>query len=100
MQPHHVLVWLLIGLIAGALASRLVAGHGLGCLVDTLVGLAGAILGGAVLAALSPDRPANAAGILGDIAISFAGASLLLAVLRLLTRRGGGGQPPSAIRRW
>ena len=101
MEPHHVLVWLFIGLVAGGLASRVVAGHSLGCLVNTLVGLAGAVIAGAVLNAISPNRPADVAGILGDIAIAFVGAAVLLALIRLLTPRHSGlGRPGPPPRRW
>jgi uncharacterized membrane protein YeaQ/YmgE (transglycosylase-associated protein family) len=98
VEPHHVIVWLFIGLVAGVLASRVVIGHSLGCLVNTAVGLAGAIIAGAVLNAIAPNRPADVAGIFGDIAISFAGAAVLLALIRVLTPRrsrlGRPGPPP------
>jgi len=41
MDGHHIIVWLIIGLIAGSIAGRVVAGGGFGCLGDTIVGLAG-----------------------------------------------------------
>lgn len=95
MDGHHVFVWLIIGLIAGSLASRVVAGGGFGCLANTAVGLAGAVIGGVLLSALSPNRAVNTGSVIGDIAVAFVGAALLLAVLRLLRpRRRGWMQPP------
>jgi len=82
VQSHHILAWLIIGLIAGALAGRLVEGRGLGCLADVVVGIAGAVIGGALLDQLEPHA---SYGLLGSIIVAFIGASLLLAVLRLLS---------------
>jgi uncharacterized membrane protein YeaQ/YmgE (transglycosylase-associated protein family) len=87
MDGHHVIVWLLIGLIAGSLAGRVVAGGGYGCLANTVVGLAGAVLGGALLSWLSPNRAVDTGGIIGDVVVAFIGAAILLAILRLLTPR-------------
>lgn len=94
MNGHHLIVWLLIGLVAGSLAGRLVAGGGFGCLVDTAVGLAGAVIGGLLLNLLTPTRPADTLGIIGDIVVAFIGAALLLALLRLLTPRRRGPHLP------
>ncbi len=87
LDSHHLIVWLIIGFVAGTLAGRVVAGGGFGCLANTAVGLAGALIGGLLLSWLSPDRPVDTFGVIGDIAVSFIGAALLLAILRLLTPR-------------
>jgi len=42
----NIVLFLLIGLIAGALAGRVVSGHGYGVLGDIVVGVVGAFLGG------------------------------------------------------
>jgi uncharacterized membrane protein YeaQ/YmgE (transglycosylase-associated protein family) len=103
LDSHHIVVWLIIGFIAGALAGRVVAGSGFGCLANTAVGLAGAVIGGVLLSLLSPNRAVDSFGVIGDIVVSFIGAALLLAILRLLTPRGWGrGGPgwPGRPRRW
>lgn len=100
MDGHHVIVWLIIGLIAGALASRIVAGRGFGCLADTAIGLAGAVIGGLILSWLSPNRAVNTGSVLGDIVVAFIGAVLLLAVLRLLMPRRRSWRPPPSSQRW
>ena len=82
MQSHHILTWVVIGLIAGALAGRVVEGGGFGCLGNLVVGIAGAVVGGAILDAVDPNTQY---GLLGSIVVAFIGAALLLAVLRLLT---------------
>jgi uncharacterized membrane protein YeaQ/YmgE (transglycosylase-associated protein family) len=96
-DSHHIVVWLIIGLVAGALAGRVVAGRGFGCLADTAVGLAGAVLGGVILSLLTPNRAVDTGGTIGDIAVAFLGAVLLLAIVRLLTPRSRG-WPPSPRR--
>jgi uncharacterized membrane protein YeaQ/YmgE (transglycosylase-associated protein family) len=85
MDGHHIIVWLIIGLIAGSLAGRVVAGGGFGCLANTVVGLAGAVVGGLILSWLSPNRVVDTGGVIGDIVVAFIGAALLLAILRALT---------------
>jgi uncharacterized membrane protein YeaQ/YmgE (transglycosylase-associated protein family) len=97
VQSHHVIGWLIIGLIAGALAGRLVEGRGLGCLADLVVGVAGAVIGGAILDQVEPHAQY---GLLGSIVVAFIGACILLAVLRLLSggRHLGGGRPGQDLR--
>jgi uncharacterized membrane protein YeaQ/YmgE (transglycosylase-associated protein family) len=94
---HHLLTWLVIGLIAGALAGRLVRGSGLGCLLDIVVGLAGAIIGGLIIHQLDPSLIAagGLVGVLEDVVVAFLGAVILLCVVLLVTphrgrRRTGG----------
>ena len=48
----HFLVFIVIGLIAGALAGRVMSGHGYGLLGDIILGGIGALLGGWMFAAL------------------------------------------------
>ncbi len=95
MDGHHIIVWLIIGLVAGSLASRVVAGGGYGCLGNTVVGLAGAVIGGLILSLVSPNRAVNTGSVLGDIVVAFIGAALLLAILRLLRPRRRGWNPPT-----
>jgi uncharacterized membrane protein YeaQ/YmgE (transglycosylase-associated protein family) len=97
VQSHHLIGWLIIGLIAGALAGRLVEGHGLGCLANLVVGIAGAVIGGALIDQLEPNARY---GLLGSTVVAFIGACLLLAILRLLSggRPLGGGRSGPSIR--
>jgi|SRR5690348_15645206 uncharacterized membrane protein YeaQ/YmgE (transglycosylase-associated protein family) len=83
MDGHHLIGWIVIGVIAGFLAARLVEGRGLGCLMNTLVGLAGAIIGGVIIDHVATTSNDNL-GFLGSIVVSFIGACVFLGVLRLL----------------
>ena len=74
----HFLLFIAIGLIAGALASRVVSGHSYGMVGDLLVGVLGAILGGWLFGSLGNG------GILVGLVTAFIGAVGLLWVVRLL----------------
>jgi len=89
MTLESLLLWLVIGLIAGWLASVVVGGPG-GLVADIVVGIVGAFIGGWLFSALDVRSPFG--GLAGSIFVAFIGAVVLLALLRLI--RGGGG------RRW
>jgi uncharacterized membrane protein YeaQ/YmgE (transglycosylase-associated protein family) len=74
-----ILTWIIVGLIAGVLAS-LVAGGGFGILADIVIGIVGAFIGGWVFSALGISSPFG--GLAGTIFVAFIGAVLLLLVLR------------------
>lgn len=83
LEPGSLLAWLVVGLIAGAIASRVVAGRGFGCLADIVVGVAGALIGGYLLGALFGVT--GTVGFLGSIIVAFLGAAILLALLKALS---------------
>jgi uncharacterized membrane protein YeaQ/YmgE (transglycosylase-associated protein family) len=82
--------WLLVGLLAGAIAGRVVRGRGYGCLVDIIVGMIGAFIGGLLLGAVIP----GVAGFWESLVVAVIGAIVFLSVLRLLTGRRIGPPPP------
>jgi uncharacterized membrane protein YeaQ/YmgE (transglycosylase-associated protein family) len=75
-----VLIWLLIGLIAGFLASH-VMGGGHGIVVDILIGLVGAMVGGFILGNWLGYDPST---FIGHVIVAFLGAALLLGLVRML----------------
>lgn len=77
----HILIFLLVGLVAGFLAAHVVAGRGYGLLGDLIVGVVGALLGGFLLGAIG----IVATSLLAQIVVAFIGAVILLAVFRLFT---------------
>jgi uncharacterized membrane protein YeaQ/YmgE (transglycosylase-associated protein family) len=83
MTLETILIWCVIGLIAGWLASAVVGG-GYGLLGDIIIGVVGAFLGGIVFRALHIGSPFG--GLAGTIFVAFIGAVLLLLVLRLIRR--------------
>jgi uncharacterized membrane protein YeaQ/YmgE (transglycosylase-associated protein family) len=83
LDPGSWLSWIIVGLIAGAIAARVVAGRGFGCLADIVVGVAGAIIGGFLLGALF--NTSGTVGFWGSIVVAFIGSAVLLSVLKLLS---------------
>ncbi len=77
------LTWLIVGLIAGVLAS-FVMGGGFGIVGDIIVGIVGAFLGGWIFRTLGVGTPFS--GLAGTIFVAFIGAVVLLFLLRLIRR--------------
>ena len=78
------LTWLIVGLIAGVLAS-LVMGGGYGIIGDIVIGIVGAFIGGWLFRQLGVGTPFG--GLAGTIFTAFIGAVVLLFILRVI---GGG----------
>jgi uncharacterized membrane protein YeaQ/YmgE (transglycosylase-associated protein family) len=85
MTIETLLIWLLIGAVAGWLASLVVSGSGLGLFGDIAVGIVGAFVGGWLLTKLGVSL---GSGILSTIASATIGAVVLLLILRLIRRAG------------
>jgi uncharacterized membrane protein YeaQ/YmgE (transglycosylase-associated protein family) len=78
------LTWLIVGLVAGVLAS-FVAGGGFGLIGDIIIGIIGAFIGGWIFRALGVSSPFG--GLAGTIFVAFIGAVVLLFLLRLVRGR-------------
>jgi uncharacterized membrane protein YeaQ/YmgE (transglycosylase-associated protein family) len=78
LDPGGFIAWLVVGLIAGFLASHFVSGHGFGVIGDIVVGIIGAFIGGFLASLLGFG---GSAGLVGSIVIAFIGAAVLLAIL-------------------
>lgn len=78
----HLIWFLVIGIIAGWLASWLVKGQGLGLFGDMVLGIIGTYLGDFLFRKFS----LSAHGMLGQIIMATAGAIALLVVVRVLRR--------------
>jgi uncharacterized membrane protein YeaQ/YmgE (transglycosylase-associated protein family) len=86
VETHSILWWLLIGLIAGWLAGTVARGRGFGCVVDVILGLVGAVIGGWIFERLG----IGVLGFWGSLAAATVGAIVLVAVARLFA--GGRGE--------
>ena len=78
------IVWIIVGGLAGFLASKVITGKGLGLIWDIVVGILGGFLGGWLAGLVG----ISATNILMDIVVAFVGAAILLVVFRALTHRG------------
>ena len=75
--------WIIVGLIAGALAGFFVPGRErYGCLGTMLIGIAGGFLGGLLWVNLLNQDPAT--GWLGALVVATIGAIIVLLILRAL----------------
>ena len=79
-----ILTWLIVGLVAGVLASMVMGGTGYGIIGDIIIGIIGAFVGGWLFSKLGVSTPFG--GLAGTIFTAFVGAVVLLFVLRLLRR--------------
>jgi uncharacterized membrane protein YeaQ/YmgE (transglycosylase-associated protein family) len=82
-----IVVWIIVGAIAGFVASKVLSGKGMGLIWDIVVGILGAFLGGwlAGLAGLPVDPGTFT---IGGLLSAFVGAIILLVIFRALTHRG------------
>jgi uncharacterized membrane protein YeaQ/YmgE (transglycosylase-associated protein family) len=73
---------LIVGLIAGWLAGKIMKGKGFGLVGDLIVGVVGAVIGGWVFGLLG----FAAYGLIGSIIVALIGALILLYILRLIKK--------------
>ena len=83
MSLETVLIWILVGAVAGWLAGLVVRGFGFGLVGNIIIGILGAVLGGWLLGMAGL---AVGGGILGSIITAFIGAVVLLLIVRLIKR--------------
>ena len=75
------LIWqILIGILAGWLAGRIMRGRGFGLLIDLALGIVGSIIGGFVFSLLG----LGSNNLLGSLVVATAGAVLVLYLIRRL----------------
>jgi uncharacterized membrane protein YeaQ/YmgE (transglycosylase-associated protein family) len=81
-----ILSWILVGLIAGWLAGKVMKGSGFGLLGDILIGVVGALVGGWLTGSVLGLNVGITGFNLTTIVVAFIGALIVLYVLRLLRR--------------
>ncbi|HET9110057.1 MAG TPA: GlsB/YeaQ/YmgE family stress response membrane protein [Ktedonobacterales bacterium] len=79
----NIILWLILGGIAGWLASLLVRGTGLGIIGDIVVGIIGGFIGGFIVSLFGSE------GVTGfniwSVIVAVIGAVVLLLIVRLFT---------------
>jgi uncharacterized membrane protein YeaQ/YmgE (transglycosylase-associated protein family) len=83
MDAQSIIIWLIVGAVAGWLAGMVVKGGGFGLIGDIVVGIVGALIAGWLLPQLGL---AIGGGIVAAIINAFIGAVILLVVIRLIKR--------------
>jgi uncharacterized membrane protein YeaQ/YmgE (transglycosylase-associated protein family) len=83
MDVQNIIIWIIVGAIAGWLAGMVVKGGGFGLIGDIVVGIVGALIAGWLLPTIGFPI---AAGFVGAIIDAFIGAVILLIIIKLIKR--------------
>jgi uncharacterized membrane protein YeaQ/YmgE (transglycosylase-associated protein family) len=89
LSDQGLIVILVVGLIVGWLAGKVVRGNGFGLIGDAAIGIVGALVGDWLLHRLGVHF---GSGIIGLIINATIGAIVLLLVLRVMGASGWGGR--------
>jgi len=81
-----ILVWIVLGLVAGWLAGQVMKGGGYGLVGDIVLGIVGAIVGGFLTGVLLGRDMVNGFNI-ESIVVAFIGAVILIAISRAFSGR-------------
>ena len=80
--------WIIVGLIAGALAKWILPGPDPGGIIVTIIiGIVGAVLGGWLLSLVGIGGGAGGGGWISSIIAGVVGALVLLAIYRMVAHR-------------
>ena len=82
MMDHGLIWWLVVGLIAGWAAGKIMKGGGYGVIADILLGIVGGFLGGWIAGQLGFAR----SGMVWSILIAILGAVILIWITRLIKK--------------
>lgn len=88
MMGHGIIAWIIIGVIAGWLTGKLMKGSGFGFLMDMVVGLVGALIGGFLSSHLGLGGVGQH-GLIMSIVIAVIGAVILTLIVRLISGNRG-----------
>jgi len=83
MTFMHLLIFILVGAIAGWLAGLLIRGRGFGLIGDVIVGIVGSFIGGWLF---NYFHIAIGSGFIGAIVGATAGAIILLLIIKLVRK--------------
>jgi uncharacterized membrane protein YeaQ/YmgE (transglycosylase-associated protein family) len=83
-----ILIWIIVGAIAGWLAGELMRGSGFGLVGNIVVGMVGALLGGFLATALFNVQDPLTGFNITTLLVAFLGSVVLLGLLSLFRGRG------------
>ena len=81
-MAHGIIWWIVVGLIAGWAAGRIMKGGGYGMIADILLGIVGGVVGGWIVSMLG----FAAGGMIWTILIAILGAVILIWITRLIKK--------------
>lgn len=79
----HLILFLIVGGIAGWLAGRIMSGHGYGPILDVILGVVGGLVGGWIVSSLLGIQ---ATGLIASFIVALIGACILVAIVHLIKR--------------
>lgn len=82
MDMRGLVIFLVIGAVAGWLAGKLMKGSGFGLVGNIVVGIVGALIGGFVFGLLG----ISVGGLIGSVVMATIGAVLLLYIVKLMKK--------------
>jgi len=82
MTLEGLIIFLVIGAVAGWLAGQIMKGGGFGLVGDIIVGVIGSVIGGWLFGVLG----IAAGGLIGSIIAALIGAIILIAIIRAIKR--------------
>ncbi len=81
-MAHGIIWWIVVGLIAGWAAGRIMKGGGYGVIADILLGIVGGVVGGWVVGLLG----FGSGGMVWSIVVAILGAVILIGITRLIKK--------------
>ena len=83
MDFASIIIFLLIGAVAGWLAGKLMKGGGFGLIVNIIIGIIGGFIGGWLMSLIGIQK----AGLLWELIVAVIGACVLLFVISLFKKK-------------
>ena len=80
---HGIIWWIIVGLIAGWAAGKIMKGGGYGTIADILLGIVGGIVGGSVVGMFG----VHAGGLISSILVAILGAVILIWISRAIKKQ-------------
>ncbi|MHB8508582.1 MAG: GlsB/YeaQ/YmgE family stress response membrane protein [Candidatus Dormibacteria bacterium] len=77
----HLIIYLIIGGLAGMVAGKVMSGHGYGILMDIVLGIVGGIVGGYIVSRFTHH---SGGGYLFEFLVALLGACILVGIARLM----------------
>jgi uncharacterized membrane protein YeaQ/YmgE (transglycosylase-associated protein family) len=78
-----IILWIVVGLIAGWGAGQVMKGGGYGVVADIVLGILGGVLGGWLFGLLGIS---SGGGLIGSVIVAFIGAVILIWITRLIKK--------------
>ena len=79
----YIIWWIIVGLIAGWAAGKIMKGSGYGAIMDIVLGIVGAVVGGMIMSVLGFS---TSGGLIPTLLVAILGAVAVVGIVRMLKR--------------